>query len=158
MNPILDLWVLLTTMPASARDVAQAPFRRWAVPCCFAANFALKPRDSIRLYGGRDHTKGRIIEMPCEFREGLPVTVLRCGAQGTKPPAPDTLNREGAMQLAMRLQQYWHGQGYPAARFWAEPIAERFDKVGTYEIYRVVCNLVDGLPPRYRDEGPLAFG
>lgn len=25
-------------------------------------------------------------------------------------------------------------------------------KVGTYEIYRVACNLVNGLPPRYRDE------
>jgi hypothetical protein len=56
------------------------------------------------------------------------------------------------MTLAMRLQRYWHEQGYPAARFWAEPIAERFSKVGTYEVYRVVCNLVNGLPPRYRDE------
>ena len=33
-----------------------------------------------------------------------------------------------------------------------EPVDERFAKVGTYEIYRVVCNLVNGLPPRYRDE------
>jgi hypothetical protein len=62
--------------------------------------------------------------------------------------APETLNRHGAMALAKRLQQYWHDQGYPAARFWAEPVGERFAKVGTYEIYRVVCNLVDGLPPR----------
>jgi hypothetical protein len=64
--------------------------------------------------------------------------------------APETLNRHGAMALAKRLQQYWHDQGYPAARFWAEPVGERFAKVGTYEIYRVVCNLVDGLPPRCR--------
>src|SRR5438477_11508830 len=64
----------------------------------------------------------------------------------------DTLNREGAMALAKRLQQYWHDEGYPAARFWTEPVDERFAKVGTYEIYRVVCNLVNGLPPRYRDE------
>ena len=64
----------------------------------------------------------------------------------------DTLNQQGAMALAKRLERYWHDRGYRAARFWAEPIAERFAKVGTYEIYRVVCNLVNGLPPRYRDE------
>ena len=75
---------------------------------------------------------------------------------GRKPQGGvrDTLNREGAMTLAKRLQDYWHEHGYPAARFWVEPIDERFAKVGTYEIYRVVCNLVNGLPPRYRDEPP----
>ena len=62
-----------------------------------------------------------------------------------------TLSRRGAMALAKRLERFWHDLGYPAARFWAEPISERFAKVGTYEIYRVVCNLVNGLPPRYRD-------
>ena len=67
---------------------------------------------------------------------------------GTK----DTLNQQGAMALAKRLERYWHDRGYRAVRFWAEPIDERFAKVGTYEIYRVVCNLVNGLPPRYRDE------
>ena len=56
------------------------------------------------------------------------------------------------MALAKRLQAYWHAQGYPSARFWAEPIPERFDKVGSYEIYRVVSNLVNGLPPRYLDD------
>jgi hypothetical protein len=64
----------------------------------------------------------------------------------------DTLNQSGAMRLAKQLEKYWHDLGYPAVRFWAEPIQERFAKVGTYEIYRVVCNLVNGLPPRYRDE------
>jgi hypothetical protein len=63
----------------------------------------------------------------------------------------DWLNQHGAMALAKRLERYWHERGYPAARFWAEPIRERFAKVGTYEIYRVVCNLVNGLPPRYRE-------
>jgi hypothetical protein len=63
----------------------------------------------------------------------------------------DTLNKQGAMALARRLERYWHKRGYPAARFWAEPIAERFAKVGTYEIYRVASNLVNALPPRYRD-------
>lgn len=65
--------------------------------------------------------------------------------------AGDMLSREGAMALAKRLERYWHNRGYTAARFWAEPIAERFAKVGTYELYRVACNLVGGLPPRYRD-------
>lgn len=64
----------------------------------------------------------------------------------------DTLNQSGAMRLAKQLEKYWHDRDYPAARFWAEPIPERFAKVGTYEIYRVGCNLVNGLPPRYRDE------
>ncbi|MGP9812937.1 hypothetical protein ACTZWT_15630 [Rhodopseudomonas sp. NSM] len=71
-----------------------------------------------------------------------------------KPRAPDTLSRNGAMALAKRLEKFWHDKGYPTARFWAEPIAERFEKVGTYEIHRVVCNLVNGMPPRYRDDPP----
>ncbi|MCK1380209.1 DUF736 family protein [Bradyrhizobium sp. 24] len=39
-----------------------------------------------------------------------------------------------------------------AARFWVEPIEGRFEKVGTYEIGRVVSSLVNGLPPRYLEE------
>jgi hypothetical protein len=65
---------------------------------------------------------------------------------------PDTLSEKGAMALARRLQRHWHDRGYPAVRFWASPIEERFSKVGTYEFYRVECNLVNGLPPRYRDD------
>jgi hypothetical protein len=61
----------------------------------------------------------------------------------------DTLSQRGAMELARRLEKYWHDRGYIAARFWAELIDERFAKVGTYEIYCVKCNLVRGLPPRY---------
>lgn len=61
------------------------------------------------------------------------------------------LSQRGAMQLARRLEKYWHDRGYPAARFWAEPINERFAKLGTYELYRVTCNFVNGLPPRFRD-------
>ena len=67
-------------------------------------------------------------------------------------PPPDHCSRAGAMLLARRLQAYWQALGYPAARFWAEPIEERFEKIGTYELYRVVCNLVNGLPPRYQGE------
>ncbi|MCP3447339.1 hypothetical protein [Bradyrhizobium sp. CCGUVB14] len=55
------------------------------------------------------------------------------------------------MALARRLERYWHEQDYPAARFWTEPIDERFAKIGTYELYRVACNLINGLPPRYRN-------
>ncbi|MGY3146381.1 hypothetical protein ACVWYQ_003380 [Bradyrhizobium sp. USDA 3397] len=61
----------------------------------------------------------------------------------------DNLNRRGAMDLAKRLEGYWHGKGYFDARFWAEPIEERFDKIGTHEIYRVSCNLINGLPPSH---------
>lgn len=63
-----------------------------------------------------------------------------------------SVNHKGAMALASRLEQYWHQHGYLAARFWAEPIGERFEKVGTYELYRVACNLVNGLPPRCRED------
>jgi hypothetical protein len=59
------------------------------------------------------------------------------------------------MVLAKRQEQFWHDQGFPAAHFWAEPIGERFEKVGTYEIYRVMSNLVNGLPPRYLDHGDV---
>jgi hypothetical protein len=66
-----------------------------------------------------------------------------------KPPPAEASNQKGAMELARRLEQYWHDRGFPAARFWAEPIGERFEKIGSYELYRVASNLVDGLPPRY---------
>jgi len=74
------------------------------------------------------------------------------GSEGTSKGVKDTLSQAGAMHLAKRLEKFWHDRDYPAARFWAEPITERFAKVGTYEIYRVVCNLVNGLPPRYRED------
>jgi hypothetical protein len=35
---------------------------------------------------------------------------------------------------------------------WTQPLNERFEKIGTYEVYQVKCNLVNGLPPRYRGE------
>lgn len=69
--------------------------------------------------------------------------------QDTKPNLGEFLTQKGAMALAKRLEGYWHQKGYVAARFWAEPIGERFEKVGTYEIYRVTSNLVNGIPPRY---------
>jgi hypothetical protein len=68
------------------------------------------------------------------------------------PRPRDTLGQRGAMELARRLEKYWHDRGYLAARFWAELVDDRVAKVGTYEIYRVRCNLVNGLPPRYLHE------
>jgi hypothetical protein len=62
----------------------------------------------------------------------------------------DSLSRKGAMALTKHMETYWHERGFPAARFWAEPIEERFPKLGTYEVYRIVCNLVNGLSPTYR--------
>jgi hypothetical protein len=85
-------------------------------------------------------------EVPARLTE-----LCRCQATKAKPVFEETLNQKGAMALARRLEQFWHAKGYFAARFWVEPIGERFDKVGTYEIYKVVCNLVNGLPPRYAD-------
>jgi hypothetical protein len=61
----------------------------------------------------------------------------------------DNLNRRGAMDLAKRLESYWHDRGYFEVRFWAEPIDERFEKLGTHELYNVKCNLVNGLPPSH---------
>jgi hypothetical protein len=79
--------------------------------------------------------------------------------RGTGKAAPkpkltvsETLNHKGALALAKQLEKYWHDLGFPAARFWAEPIGERFEKIGTYELYRVASNLVNGLPPRYIDQ------
>jgi len=83
-----------------------------------------------------------------EHGDNPPAMVL-CSitSNGPIPPAPDTLN-----QQARRLEKYRHDKGYPVARFWTEPVGERFAKVGTYELYRIGCNLKNGLPPRYRDE------
>ena len=61
----------------------------------------------------------------------------------------------GRISESLPARQQNQALGFPAACFWAEPIEERFDKVGTYEIYRVVSNLVNGLPPRYRDYGDV---
>jgi hypothetical protein len=77
--------------------------------------------------------------------------LLAAGSPKKKPRIKEVSNQKGAIELAKRLEQYWHGRGFPAARFWAEPISERFEKIGSYELYRVASNLVDGLPPRYVD-------
>jgi len=92
-------------------------------------------------------------EAPGDERAGMPQREPHFeDRQDSRSSKPQTLSQRGAMALAKRLQKYWHEKGFPAARFWAEPIDERFKKVGTYEIYRVASNLVNGLPPRYRDQ------
>ncbi|WP_234686092.1 hypothetical protein [Bradyrhizobium monzae] len=85
-----------------------------------------------------------------EAGDNPPKSSMR-GASAPYANAPDHLSKKGAIALARRLERYWHEQGYPAARFWTEPIDERFAKIGSYELYRVACNLINGLPPRYRD-------
>ena len=87
----------------------------------------------------------RILERDIEGTSAKEPEIIR-------PEPKDMLNRRGAAGLAKRFEKYWHDRGYHSARFWIEPIAERFAKVGTYEIYRVACNLVNGLPPVYRDQ------
>jgi hypothetical protein len=67
-----------------------------------------------------------------------------------KTPRVEHTNRHGAMKLAKRLERYWHERGYYSARFWAESVDERFEKIGTHELYRMVCNLIDGMPPTYQ--------
>ncbi|MCK1737486.1 hypothetical protein IVA79_26760 [Bradyrhizobium sp. 138] len=62
----------------------------------------------------------------------------------------DWLSKQGARALAKLLEAYWHGERYPAARFWAEPVDERFSNIGTYEIYRIACDLINGLSPTHR--------
>jgi hypothetical protein len=69
------------------------------------------------------------------------------GGEDTYKPGNDTMSRHGAARLARQLEDYWHIRGFLTVRFWAEPYEERFAKIGTYEIYRVKCNLVNGLPP-----------
>lgn len=78
-------------------------------------------------------------------------TAVAEGVSAKRKRPVEVLSQKGAMELARRLEQYWHHKGFPAARFWAEPIGERFEKIGSYELYRVASNLVDGLPPRYLD-------
>ena len=51
------------------------------------------------------------------------------GATPDSPPPRDNLSKRGALDLARRLEKYWHGQGYPAAKFWTEPVDERFQKI-----------------------------
>lgn len=80
---------------------------------------------------------------------------VRAASRATPKPKPgpsETLSLGGALALAKQLEKYWHERGFPAACFWVEPIGERFEKIGTYELYRVASNLVDGLPPRYLDQ------
>jgi hypothetical protein len=38
--------------------------------------------------------------------------------------------------------------------FWTETVDERFAKVGTCDLYRAKCQLVNGLPPVYRGPSP----
>jgi hypothetical protein len=56
---------------------------------------------------------------------------------------------EGHRNDSQKTRRYWHSQRFPAARLWAKPIGERFEKIGSYELYRVASDLVNGWLPRY---------
>lgn len=83
-------------------------------------------------------------------KKSMVITLASPNKNGITAEDPqENLTQKGAMALAKRLEDYWHQRGFPAARFWTEPLGERFEKVGTYEIYKVMSNLINGLPPRY---------
>lgn len=56
------------------------------------------------------------------------------------------LNLVGAKQLATRLESYWHERGYIRVRFFPVPVDERFEKVGSYEIWQVRHNFLGTKP------------
>jgi hypothetical protein len=56
------------------------------------------------------------------------------------------------MALAKRLQDFWQCRRLCGRAVLGRPVAERFAKNGTYELYRVASNLVNGMPPQYRGE------
>jgi hypothetical protein len=62
--------------------------------------------------------------------------------RGDRPPAkviPTRRHLESPWRDRARkaASAILHDQGYPAARFWTEPLDERFAKIGTYEVYQV---------------------
>ena len=108
----------------------------------------LKPAGRTRQTGRAEQEQAQGPASPCAPESARPDPSQPVKA---KPAPPETLTQKGAMALAKRLDKYWRDQGYETARFWVEVIEERFDKIGTYEIYRVASNLVNGWPPRYSD-------
>lgn len=133
-----------------------------------AADQAFQPAGRDRLSGDPEQARREGAAVPCaqtcarpdDYSQQSPADQVEAEALPPDPPPqrkpaiPEMLSRRGATALAARLEKYWHDLGYPSARFWAAPISEGFDKVGTYELYRVACNLINGLPPRYREDQP----
>jgi len=54
----------------------------------------------------------------------------------------DYLTRDGAEELARRIERYWHDQGFTAVRVWVEPFGD-----GKHRLHAVRSNLMSGLPP-----------
>jgi hypothetical protein len=138
------------------------------LPLDGTAPHEFQPAGRDRLSGDPEQARREGAAVPCaqpcarpdDYSQQSPADQVEAEALPPDPPTqrkpaiPEMLNRRGATALAARLEKYWHDEGYPSARFWAAPISERFDKVGTYELYRVACNLINGLPPRYREGQP----
>jgi hypothetical protein len=84
----------------------------------------------------------------------------------------DNLSRQGAIELALRLDAYWQRRGYSTVRHWvqAEPLPAETARKGwgashgspnRAAIWTVRSNLVNGSPPRRALQavtmGPGAF-
>lgn len=69
-------------------------------------------------------------------------------SKGVSADAPqrDLCGREGALQLAAELDEWWHARGYPQVRHWIE--SRRIPTQGTHNMtWCVRSNLINGVPP-----------
>jgi hypothetical protein len=72
--------------------------------------------------------------------------------------APDNLSRQGAIEMALRLDAFWHARGHRTVRHWVVPAQIAADTarkvwglshgaVNRAAIWTVRSNLVRGQPP-----------
>jgi hypothetical protein len=115
--------------------VRQALFRAWRRFVCLKQFFELKPPHQVRFISRQNQKQqthgGAGMKRFGEAEDNLGISVSSRDNAQSGSRAADTLSQEGAMALAKRLQRYWEERSYPAARFWTEPIGERFVKVGS---------------------------
>jgi hypothetical protein len=69
-----------------------------------------------------------------------------------KRRAPDTLTETGARRLAAQITSYWHERGEPSVAVWIEQFQVLCKTTGKRDHndkrFRVLSNLVGGLPPK----------
>lgn len=59
------------------------------------------------------------------------------------------ITEDEANNMADRLTEYWHSQGYKNAMFWVKPESfKRFRGTGIDSTYVIRSNLIKGLPPK----------
>lgn len=71
----------------------------------------------------------------------IPLEIIR----GSPREPPEHTTRLCAEALAARLTAFWHGRGFPGARFWPveyRAMVDKFDKR-----WDIRSNLVNGIPP-----------